>query len=323
MNTTDDDQDWLNHQVRMAAADMLQVLFASSRISVVTFDSKGVIVGVNPQTAGLGGRPIDRYQGVSLRDHPVLRRLGFSAELARVLDGDTVEITDTRWVTLFSGEERWVDVLAGPVVMEGRVVGGVAYLVDSTESHQAAEAEAAKRRRARELIAFVTRDVRQLVSEHEAMTAELREMLEDLLHFLRIESYEPAVERLALDETLARIACVAAEEVAVFADPRLLRRILSNINQFRLRLGGGDWSVKRHDGRVQLQCLLRSAILSRELLAANRTTTAEADGADSSLAAARWMAELMGGMLSVDGHTLILDLPAADPLLVELAEAEV
>src|SRR5690348_10929592 len=107
---------------------MLQVLFASSRICVVTFDSKGVIVGVNPQTAGLGGRPIACYQGVSLRDHPVLRRLGFSEELGRVLEGETLEITDTRWVTLFSGEERWVDVLAGPVVMEDRVVGGVAYL---------------------------------------------------------------------------------------------------------------------------------------------------------------------------------------------------
>jgi PAS domain S-box-containing protein len=309
------DEDWLDDKVRLAATEMLEVLFGSSRIGVVTFDSKGIIVGVNPQTAELGGQTIGRYRGVSLRETPILRRLGLSEALEHVLDGVTVELTDTRWVTLFSGEERWLDIIAGPVVMEARVVGGVAYLVDSTAMHMAAQAEAAKRRRARELTAFLARDVAEQMQlltrwaeEPDARDAigDLRAMLEDLDYFLRIETWEPEVQRFLLDPQLANAT-------AVMGDARLFRRILSILNQFRLREGGARWQVEAADGRVVIECRFpQGTRLPEKLLSAQHAARPENERADSSLAAARWMAELMGATLSIRADTLRFELPAAD-----------
>ena len=57
-----------------------------------------------------------------------------------------------------------------------------------------------------------------------------------------------------------------------------------------------------------------SVALLEELLTATSLSVAEADGAQGSLAAARWMIEMIGGTLSVRR-----DLPG---LVVELAAAE-
>ena len=294
---------------------MLQVLFASTRICVVTFDSRGEIVGVNPQTAGFGGRAVEHYRGVSLREHPVLRRLGFGEALDRVLDGETVELTDSRWVTLFSGEERFIDVIAGPVIVEARVVGGIAYLVDVTRAHRAERIEAARRQHARELHALLLHDVSRRVSAlaGDSSAEELERAIDDLVELLELESYRPLLERVLLDGTLGPLDG-GGPDVAVFADARLLKRLIANINRFRLRAGGGRWRVVRGDGRVALECTLtRVDRLSPRLLSADGGACEE-EGAEHGLAAARWMAECMGGTLCTDGATLRLELPAADPL---------
>jgi hypothetical protein len=320
------EDDWLDEKVRLAATEMLEVLFDSSRIGVVTFDSKGIIVGVNPQTAEVGGREMGRYRGVSLREQPILRRLGFGDELDRVLEGDTVELTDTRWVTLFSGEERWIDIIAGPVVMEDRVVGGVAYLVDSTQVHMAAQAQSAKRRRARELTGFLARDVasqmqvlarwaEQPGSDAGEAMSDLRAMLEDLNYFLHIETWEPDIQRFCLERQLTN----NGGPIAVMGDPRLFRRILSILNQFRLREGGGRWQVEVLDGHVTLESKFpHGTRLPEKLLSAQHAARPENEPADNSLAAARWMAELMGGTLTICAGALRFVLPAADQ---ELAAA--
>src|SRR2546421_7456378 len=105
MSSDEEDLSWLDDHVRARALELLQVLFSSSRISVVTFDSDGVIVSVNAQTAALDGRATDYYRGVNLLEHPILQRLGWSQAIERVLKQETVELTDSRWVTLFTGED--------------------------------------------------------------------------------------------------------------------------------------------------------------------------------------------------------------------------
>jgi hypothetical protein len=335
----DTDLSWLDEDVRRGAADMLQVLFSSSRICLVTFDAEGTIVGVNPQTASFGGQPSARYQGVQLLHHPILKRLGWTGELEQVLAGETVEWTDTRWVTLFSGEERFVDILAGPVMAHGRVVGGVIYLVDSTDKHRAVEAETANRRRTRELEVFLARDVAKLVtalhgwsrtqtpSLQETATAmetvaELSDLLDDLLQFVQLGTYKPTLERLPLVEVLRASGLAnhvrtpaAAEPLAVLADRRLLRRVLRNLSRFSLRTGASGWQLETRDGRTRLTLKVDcSELLLRELLTASTLTITEADSANESLAAARWMVEMMGGSLTVNVNRsgLCLDLPASD-----------
>jgi hypothetical protein len=204
------------------------------------------------------------------------------------------------------------------VVLEGRVVGGVAYLVDSTKVHAAAKAEEARRGRARELTGFLARDVgmqmqslarwaEQPGSDAAEAMIDLRSMLDDLNYFLRIETWEPEIQRFVLDKTLS------PEELAVVGDPRLLRRIVSIVNQFRLREGGGRWEAHRSDGHVTLECCFpHGTHLPERLLSAQHAARPENERADSSLAAARWMAELMGATLTVGGGALRLELPAAD-----------
>lgn len=319
---------WIDEHVRHSAVEMLGILFESSRACVITFDGQGTIIGVNPQTAAFDGRARPVYAGVSLFEHPILVRLGFQPELKRVLAGDTVEITDSRWVTLFSREERFVDIVAGPVTVGGTVVGGVAYLFDATARHLAERAAEQRKRRARELEAFLVRDVASLVDAIEAgeqpdgalpeAMATLRSAIDDLMQFIRLEGYSPSIRRVPLVEVVRGLphgeGHATVEGAAVYADPRLLRRILRNVIALRLKVGGSGWTVSRDDGRVRLTCRLSvPASRLRELLGPSESAL-DGDSAERSLAAARWMAEIMNATLDVTGDPAILclDLPAAD-----------
>ncbi len=341
MDLREEDLSWLDEHVRASATEMLQVLFSSSRIAVVTFDRDGVIVGVNPQTAALDGRAIAYYRGVNLLTHTILRRLGWTDALQRVLRRETVELTDSRWVTLFTGEERYVDIIAGPVIAEDQVIGGVAYLVDSTAQHRAVVAEEATRKRARELETFLARDVARLVTPLNSWSAtpaptveanalamltitELTSLLDDLLQFVQLETYQPTIEPVVmLDAVQAAglkspprvVAPDGKGRVVAFADPRLLRRVLRNLLRFSFRIGSRGWSLEQREGRVVLSVSVDgSQQLLKELLTATSLSATEADSADGSLAAARWMTEMMNGTLTVSARepTLFLSLPAAD-----------
>jgi hypothetical protein len=90
--------------------------------------------------------------------------------------------------------------------------------------------------------------------------------------------------------------------------------VLRNLAQFSRRTAGGDWSIATNDGRTTLRLPSElSANLLTELLATASLSAIEADSADASLAAARWMLEMMGGKLTVDAvpPALIMELPAA------------
>lgn len=335
-----DDLSWLDDGLRKSALEMLEVLFASSRVSVITFDADGVIVGVNPHMLAFDGRVESPYRGVSLLTNLIVRRLGWADPIRRVLAGDTVELTDTRWVTVFSREERWVDVIAGPVMVKDKVIGGIAYLIDSSEKHRSEQAESTNRRRARELEAFLARDVAELIGALEtwsrkqtptsrdlgpAMSTidELSAVLDDLLHFVQLGTYHPVVERVLLTDAARGLRCQQATVlttggIAVMADRRLLRRVLCNLDKFARRHPAGSWSVTRCDGRVSIEIPVDgSAEWLERLLVPARRESVEAESADDSLAAARWMAEALSGDLVVaqPRHALLLNLPAADPQL--------
>lgn len=335
-----EDLSWLDEGLRKSALEMLDVLFSSSRVSLITFDATGTIVGVNPHMLAFDGRIDSPYRGVNLLSNLVVRRLGWSESIERVLAGQTVETTDSRWVTIFSHEERYVDVIAGPVVVNDKVIGGIAYLIDSTQKHRAEKAESANRRRARELEAFLARDVASLIgaleawsrsedpSPRETTTAmatveELSAALSDLLHFIQLETYRPSVERVLLADIVSTLArrtatLLVTDGIAVIADRMLLRRVLRNLLQFSTRHYGGTWSVSKYDGRVLIEIPIEGSLeWLKQLLIANPKSTAEADSASESLAAARWMAEALGGELiaSPQRAALVLSLPAADPHL--------
>jgi hypothetical protein len=91
-----DDLSWLDDNVRKRAVETLKVLFAQSRICMMTFDAHGSIIGVNPHTAAFGGQPQSIYAGTNMLEHAVLRRLGWTEPLKRVLAGEAIEVTDTR-----------------------------------------------------------------------------------------------------------------------------------------------------------------------------------------------------------------------------------
>jgi hypothetical protein len=341
MSSAQEDLSWLDAHVRASAVEMLQVLFSSSRISVVTFDRDGVIVGVNPQTAAFGGTTVGHYRGVNLLTHPILRRMGWTEALERVLKRETVELTDSRWVTLFTGEERYIDIIAGPVIAEDQIIGGVAYLIDSTKNHRAIVAEAASRKRARELEVFLARDVARLVAPLDAWSAtlaptvktnalamvtvsELSSLLDDLSQFVQLQTYKPVIEPVVLLDAVQAAGLKSLPRVidpdskgriVAFADPRLLRRILSNLFRFSLRIGGHGWSIEKREGRVVLSVPVDgSRQLLEELLTATSLSATEADSAGASVAAARWMTEMMNGTLTVSDRepALLLSLPAAD-----------
>jgi PAS domain S-box-containing protein len=337
----DEDLSWITDNIRQCATEMLDVLFASSRICLIVFDAKGIIQGVNPYAESFGGQPQAQYRGVSLVDHLVLRRLGWSQQIKRVLDGETVELTDTRWVTLFSGEERYVDMIAGPVMVQRSVIGGVAYLVDSTSKQRAAAAELAHRRRLRELEVFLAHDVAALVASLQAWSGraspsdadtavvkasitDLSSLLDDLLQFVQIGTYKPRPQRTLLLDVL-RAAGLGKElrngdagglgSMAVFADARLLRRVLRNVIRFCMNAGRVEWKAEAKDGKTRL-CFdvdIPEPMVG-PLLTATSLSMAQAEDAQSSLAAARWMMEMMGGSLTVrrERPRLLLELPTAD-----------
>ncbi|HZS39768.1 MAG TPA: PAS domain S-box protein [Polyangia bacterium] len=336
----DDDLSWLDEGLRQSALEMLEVLFASSHVSLITFDADGTIVGVNPHMLAFEGRAESRYQGVNLLTNLIVRRLGWSDAIRRVLSGETVEMTDTRWVTIFSREERYVDVIAGPVMTNGKTIGGIAYLIDSTDKHRAEKAESAHRRRARELEAFLARDVANLIGVLEgwsrsqapstkdmarAISAieELSTVLDDLLHFVQLGTYRPNVERILLADAVRGLTSPAGSVletggIAVMADRRLLRRVLRNLIQFGARHPAGPWSLTTNDGRVIIEIPVEgSSPWLKQLLVANPKSAAEAESADESLAAARWIAEALNGDLTASDRrqSLLLNLPAADAQL--------
>lgn len=336
----DEDLSWLDDRIKRSAAEMLRVLFVSSRISVITFDAGGVILSVNAQTAQLGGRnDVDVYRGVNLLSHPIFERLGWAAHLRRVLEGETVELTDSRWVTLFGAEERYIDVIAGPITVEERVVGGVAYLIDATAHHRSLVAEATKRKRSRELEVFLARDVGETLAPLAAWAgqrtttpeetaramvgmSELSSIFDDLQQFVQLESYQPVLSRVPVLEALSGAGIKSPPRMpdgetplAVTADSRLLRRVLRNVIQFSARMGGCGWSVQIKDGRVLLRAHVEgSHQLLKELLTPSSLSSTEADGAAASLAAARWMTEMMHGTLTANESEpiIVLNLPAAD-----------
>jgi hypothetical protein len=315
---------------------MLDVLFGSSRVCLITFDAEGTIVGVNPHTAAFDGRLESPYRGVGLLSNVLIRRAGWAEPIKRVLAGETIELTDSRWVTLFSREERYVDVIAGPIIVKGKVIGGIAYLVDSTTKHRAEVVDSVNRKRARELEVFLARDVAGLIGALEgwsrsqppsnsdtslalATIEELSTVLDDLLHFIQLGTYHPSIERVLLADAARGLPAVAdMDGIAVMADRRLLRRILRNLADFSARRAGGRWSVSSKDGRVVIEIPVEAPQKwLREILIANPASAAEADSAPDSLAAARWMAETLNGGLTVSTTrpSLTLNLPAADPQL--------
>jgi PAS domain S-box-containing protein len=329
-----DDLSWLDDNVRKRALETLKALFAQSRICMMTFDAHGTIIGVNPHTAAFGGQKQSIYCGTNMLEEPLLRRLGWTELLKQVLAGEPIEVTDTRWVTLFSGEERYVDVTAAPVLVDGEVVGGVACLVDATAKHRHELARESKRLQARELELFLARDIGpplqtlkewsttppepSLESTARAMVVvgDLASLFDDLQEFLQLGAYQPKLSRVVVDEamraagTAPRRRASGAESgtpPSVLADPRLLRRVLRNIGRCGARVGGGGWAVRVEDGRVlaeiEVDCSHR---LLEELLTANSLSMMEASGADSSLVAARWMIEMMGGTLTVADSNSIL-----------------
>jgi hypothetical protein len=293
---------------------------------------------VNPYTASFGGQEQAVYRGVNMLEHAILRRLGWTEALKRVLNGESIEVSDTRWVTLFSGEERFVDVNAAPIVVDGKVVGGVACLVDATDKHRGAAMRESKRLQQRELELFLTRDVgrplgalttwsKKTASSPDetarAMVAvtELVALVDDLQDFLQLGAYQPKLTRVVVVDVMRaagsppRIASTGdGSSIAVMADPRLLRRAFENILRCGGRMGGGRGLVSRSDGRVLIEIEVDgSPPLLQELLGANSLSMMEASGADASLAAARWMIEMIGGTLTVSESSslLIIDLAGA------------
>jgi PAS domain S-box-containing protein len=332
-----EDLSWLDEGVRKSALEMLEVLFASSRVSVITFDADGVIVGVNPHMLAFDGRLESPYRGVNLLTNLILRRIGWGDAIQRVLAGETVEHSDTRWVTIFSGEERWVDVIAGPVMVDGKVIGGIAYLIDRTEKHRIERVASANRRRAHELEEFLANDVARRIERLERWARtpppaagspmptieELSAVLDDLQSFIQLGTYQAQVERVLLTDAAHDLHCPHAEVldtggIAVMADRRLLGRVLHNLDRFADRHPAGAWSISRCDGRVVIEIPVGgSAGWLERLLVPTRRATVEAESADDSLAAARWMAEALNGELIVSQarQALLLNLPAADPQL--------
>jgi PAS domain S-box-containing protein len=329
---TIDDLSWLDDNVRKRALETLKVLFAQSRICMMTFDAHGTIIGVNPHTAAFGGQTQSIYCGTNMLEHPVLRRLGWTEPLKRVLAGEPIEVTDTRWVTLFSGEERYVDVTAAPVVVDGEVVGGVACLVDATAKHRHELARESKRLQARELELFLARDfgpplqtlkewsrtpepALEATARGMVAVGDLASLFDDLQEFLQLGAYQPKLSRVVLEEAM-RAAGTAPRPAngakssappSVLADPRLLRRVLRNIGRCGSRIGGGGWAIHVQDGRVLAEIEVGcSHQLLEELLTATSLSMMEASGADSSLVAARWMIEMMGGTLTVVDSNSIL-----------------
>jgi hypothetical protein len=332
-----DDLSWLDDGVRARALQTLKALFANGPMCLMTFDAHGTVIGVNPHASSFGGQGQSAYQGLNMLEHPVLRRLGWTDALKRVLGGSAIEISDTRWVTLFSGEERYVDVTAAPIVVGEVVVGGIACLVDATAKHRAATVKQNKEQQARELERFLACDVAQplriLVDwsklpapqvENTALAmvtvGELAGLFDDLQHFLKLGAYQPELNRVVVADAM-RVAGMTqltavndAAPSAVLADPRLLRRALQNVLRCCSRIGGGSSSVTVKDGRVIVEIAIDGtrALLER-LLGANSLAMLESSGADTSLVAARWMIEMMGGTLQLGAadRTLRIELASA------------
>lgn len=323
----DIDLSWLTEEIRARGLETLTALFASSHICLATFDREGFVLAINAHTLAFGGQqPAVKYLGMNVLEHPILRRLGWSRLVERALAGESVEVTDSRWVTLFTGEERWVDVTVTPVTIDGVVVGGVACLIDTTVRHWALAREAALRAQMQELVLYMTRDLARPIAYLRDRTddkvfgdaiAHLGTLLDDLREFLQVGSMQPRRQKLSLSAALlaAGVAPRAGAELYVYADPRLLRRALTNLASFASRSGGGLSATVQRSGQVAVSFAVgASQRLLEALLGASSLSAAEAAGADDSLAAARWMIELMGGALtaSEDGHLLELQLPAAD-----------
>jgi hypothetical protein len=105
------------------------------------------------------------------------------------------------------------------------------------------------------------------------------------------------------------------ERIVASADPWLLRRVLHNLWRFSRRMGGTGWKIEQREGRVLLSVGVDgSHELLKELLTATSLSATEADTVEASLAAARWMIEMMNGTLTVsEGQPILhLSLPAAD-----------
>jgi PAS domain S-box-containing protein len=332
-----DDLSWLDEPTRASCTETLRALFARSHVSMLSFDERGRVVNINAHIADFGGEPSARYRGVNLLEHPVLRRLGWSDIARRVLAGEKVDVTDTQWVTLFGGEERFVDLSAGPIVEDGRVVGGVGCMVDATVRHRALAAAASKRQQARELEELLVREVDPLMSALEewarsgsppsaAATARalatvpaLSALIEDVRAFVRLEAFRPlpvAVEltQLTREAGAKSPARMVVGATRVFGDLRLLRRALVNLMRFAQHGGDGAWWVENRNGRVELSLRTgASAALLKELLAVSKLSISESPGPEQSLAAARRMIEMSDGEVRVDGESsvLVVSLPAA------------
>jgi PAS domain S-box-containing protein len=329
-----DDLSWLDDNVRARALETLKALFANSPLCMMTFDAKGTVIGVNPYTSSFAGQCQSVYQGINMLEHPVLRRLGWTDLLQRVLAGESIEVSDTRWVTLFSGEERYVDVTVAPILVDKRVVGGVAFLTDATAKHRAEGVKLVKARQARELELFLARDIGQpmkVLSEWSALDApplertalamvtvrELASLFEDLQQFLQLEAYRPMLSRVVFAEAMRAAGMTpleAANSMTVTADPRLLHHVLKNLVRCGARIGGGSLSLSSRDGRVIIEIAIEGTReLLEQLLSASSLSMMESSGASSSLVAARWMVEMMGGTLQLgESGRVRIELASAD-----------
>jgi PAS domain S-box-containing protein len=335
MVTEDDGADWLTSELRADCGDVLKALFSLGHACIVAFDVEGRITSINDYALAFGGSLPARYKGVSLLEHRVLQRLGWSDVIRRVLDNERVELTESRWVTLFGNEERYVDVSAGPILHEERVVGGVAVLVDATARHRAQAALEAKTRQMREVARFLARDVGTplgvlvawaksgAADEAQAKVAvdDVVSQLEDVRALLDVATFVPKAKRVRLLDVLRgarvkeptqRSSGAPPAELFVEVDERLLRRAVQIITRLSTRMGAGGWSLETRPGRVAVIFEVGgSQALLSALLDATALSTAESASGDASLAAAKWMLELMDCRLTAGDGQLTIDLPTA------------
>jgi len=123
--------------------EAFRTLAEKSAVSIMHFDSQGRVDFVNEwhiTNFAFNRLGKDFFLGKTVYELPGLVNAGIADEVARIFQGDTVELHEVYFPALADGRPGWVSIRGVPVFKSGRIAGGILIRENITEHKRNEEA---------------------------------------------------------------------------------------------------------------------------------------------------------------------------------------